>query len=155
MRRIFLVTVMAALTLLGCGRDSAVRNSGPQGETLFYVTFEGSPKVVEGEPVVRGGLELGKVLIVTVPNPKVTVAQIAIHPGNEIWMRGNIAFYLQNDQMHYAELTEKGRMVASGAKFLGFAGKAQLYWFKSKAPVNEVVKIAQIKAERLYRQAAL
>lgn len=155
MCRIFLVTVMAALTLLGCGRDSAVRNSDPQADTLFFVTFEGNPRIVVDAPVVRGSLELGRVLSVTAPDLKVTVVQIGIHAGNEIWIRDNVAFFLQNNQLHYAELTEKGKMLKEDSKILGFAGKAQLYWFKTKAPINEVVKIAQAKAEKLFRQAAL
>ncbi len=155
MRRIILVTVIAALTLWGCGGGSTVKNSGPQAETLYYVTFEGNPKIPEGAQIMRGDLELGRVLLVTAPDLKVTVVQIGIQPGNEIWMRDNVSFYLQNDQLHYAELTEKGKMLEENAKILGFAGKAQFYWFRSKAPVNEVIKIAQIKAEKLYRKAAL
>lgn len=155
MRRIILVMIIAALTLLGCGGGSKTKHSDPQAETFYFVAFEGNPKVLEGEPVVRGDLELGRVLSVTIPNPKVTVAQIGIHAGNEIWIRDNVSFYQHNNQLHYAELTERGRMLEENAKILGFAGKAQLYWFKSKAPVNEVVKIAQIKAEKLFRKAAL
>ena len=155
MRRIILITMLAALTLIGCGGGSRVKQSDPQAETLYFVTFEGNPKVAEGKLVVKGNLELGRVVSITVPNPKVTVAQIGIQAQNEVWIRDNVSFYLQNDQLHYAELTEKGQMVDAGTKILGFAGKAQLYWFKSKAPVNEVVKIAQIKAEKLFRQAAL
>ncbi len=155
MRRIILVMVIFTLVLWGCGRGSAVKTDGSQADALYYVTFEGNPKVDESKQVMRGDLELGRVLSVTIPNPKVVVVQIGIQVGNEILLRDNVVFYLQNNQLHYAELTEKGKILKEEAKILGFAGKAQLYWFKTKAPVNKVVKIAQIKAEKLYRIAAL
>lgn len=155
MRRIILVTIIAALTLYGCGRGSAVINDGSQSDTRYYVTFEGNPKIDEGEPIRRGDLELGRVLSVTIPNAEVVLVQIGIQAGNERWLRDSVAFYLQNNQLHHAELTGKGEMLKEGAKILGFAGKAQLYWFKTKAPANEVIKIAQTKAEKLYHIAAL
>ncbi len=134
MRRIFLVTVIAALTLLGCGRESAIKTDGTQADTLYYVTFEGNPSIIADEQLMRGDLELGRVLSVTAPDLKVTVVQIGIQPGNEIWIRDNVAFYRYNNQLHYAELSEKGKMLKENAKILGFTGKAQFYWFKTKAP---------------------
>ena len=68
-------------------------------------------------------------------------------------MKTSTVFYHADGKLVHTQLEEGGDPLEEGDKVLGFTGKTQLYWHKTKSAIQGVTKATISKAQELYKSA--
>lgn len=153
MKRLIIgIIAMSCLMTYGCATTTPDKMRELVFDKIYYVVFEGKPKIVNDKVWYGETMEIGKILDQK-PSNDLFVATISIYYKHNDLMKDNVVFYVSGDKLTYETVAETGKPLEEGAKILGFTGKTSLWMFKTKSAIKNFSDAAMTKAQELYNKA--
>ncbi len=148
------ILLALALILQGCATTSSTTVVEEiQTDKIYNVVIEGKPELT-GDVKNESNVVIGEVLTNKTSSSGVTVAKISIEQEYDEIIQTNSVFYANDGDLVHTKLNDdEGEALEEGDKMMGFTGKTQLYWHKTKSAIKGATNATISKAQELYKGA--
>ncbi len=148
--------ILLALVLIlhGCATTSSTTVvEEVEVDKIYNVVIEGEPELT-GNVKNESNVVIGEVLTRKTSTSGVTVAKISIDQEYDEVIKTNSVFYASDGDLIHTPLNDDaGESLDEGDKVMGFTGKTQLYWHKTKSAIKGATNATISKAQELYKSA--
>ena len=143
-----------ALVLQGCASTSNTAViEDVETDKIYNVVIEGKPELT-GKVKNESNVAIGEILTSKASNSGVTVAKVSIDYDYDELIKTNSVFYASDGDLIHTPLNDDdGESLEEGDKVMGFTGKTQLYWHKTKSAIKGATNATVSKAQSLYKSA--
>ncbi len=151
MKRTALLFLMIGVFLTGL--PAAIHNAYAEAaDATFYVVFAKAPGLDSGD-VYANEAPIGKILAKEQSKNDTVILKISIDPQHQGLLSADTVFFADSAGLNYFATADEGVAPAPDAKMLGFASKADVYWFKAQQRHATDKKTPSQIAQELYDQA--
>ena len=141
MRRLFLLTILLSMVLLGGCQESK--------GNVFFIMFASTPNLFDNA-VYAQGVSVGEIVESVTAGNGIARLAIVMNPDRQEMMRDNAAFYVDAGRLTHATLSGYGNPLEPGAKLMGFSSGMGMRWFKTKNLMNQASRAAASRAQALF-----
>jgi len=142
------------LILQGCATTSSTTVvEDLETDKIYNVVIEGKPELT-GKVKNESNVAIGEILTSKASSSGVTVAKVSIDFDYDDLIKTNSVFYANDGDLIHTPLNDDaGEPLQEGDKVMGFTGKTQLYWHKTKSAIKGATNATISKAQSLYKSA--
>ena len=148
------ILLALALVVQGCATTSSTTViEEVETDKIYNVVIDGEADLT-GDVKNESNVLIGEVLTNKTSSSGVTVAKIAIDHEYDELIKTNSVFYVSDGDLIHTPLNDdEGEALEEGDKVMGFTGKTQLYWHKTKSAIKGATNATISKAQELYKSA--
>ncbi len=148
------ILLALVLVLHGCATTSSTTTiEEVETDKIYNVVIEGKADLT-GDVKNESNVLIGEVLTNKTSSSGVTVAKVSIDHEYDELIKTNSIFYASDGDLIHAKLNDDaGEPLEEGDKVMGFTGKTQLYWHKTKSAIKGATNATISKAQELYKSA--